>query len=244
MHIADRSDNYLPLLQQFAVFAELDTTAARYLAGGCTLARARRNQILCDKGQRLSGLHCLLSGSIKLAVLSAQGGERVLDILTPGRLFGQSAIMLDQPCVIFAEALLDTKLLVIDRERLQNASLEFPSVGKTLLQLVSEDVQRLVQDLESCCLMSARQRVVELLIREARPEGDSTDRADVVLPAAKGLVASRLNISAETFSRELRDLVQRGLIHLDRRTIRIPSVTRLHALRADQPRAEAIKAVA
>jgi CRP-like cAMP-binding protein len=49
----------------------------------------------------------------------------------------------------------------------------------------------------------------------------------VVLPASKALVASTLNLTAETFSRELHELARRDLVQVDRRTLRIPSLRRL-----------------
>ena len=47
------------------------------------------------------------------------------------------------------------------------------------------------------------------------------------LPAAKGIIASKLNLSAEHFSRLLRELAERGLLTVSQRTLAIPSIERL-----------------
>jgi len=89
------------------------------------------------------------------------------------------------------------------------------------------EVYRLIQDLESYCLMSAGQRLVRFLLNEASRGTRSCDRAVLTLRAPKALVASTLNLSAETFSRELHELARQGLVEVDRRTVRIPSLARL-----------------
>jgi CRP-like cAMP-binding protein len=50
-------------------------------------------------------------------------------------------------------------------------------------------------------------------------EHGSDDPDTVPLPASKALIASRLNLTPETFSRVLHDLQQRDLIAVDGRTI-------------------------
>ncbi|WPL19196.1 hypothetical protein Thiowin_04303 [Thiorhodovibrio winogradskyi] len=99
-----------------------------------------------------------------------------------------------------------------------------------MLRLVAERAQRLLIDLEACCLHTAAQRVVALLLREASPSVTAPDSAQLELLASKILVASSLNLSSETFSRELHALARCGLIRVERRRIQIPSLARLRQL--------------
>ena len=142
--------------------------------------------------------------------------------------------MLDEPCPVIAESISDCQLLSINRERVQAAIGIWPEVATTLLDLLARDVHRLIHDLESCCLMSARQRLADFLVKQGRclaREGE--DQVTVTLHAAKSIVASTLNLSAETFSRELHELAARGLIEIDRRRILIPSLERLGGFLAE-----------
>jgi CRP-like cAMP-binding protein len=49
----------------------------------------------------------------------------------------------------------------------------------------------------------------------------------VTLPTSKAIVASRLNLTPEHFSRILHDLTEAGLIAVDGRDVKISDVTRL-----------------
>ncbi len=235
MNDVDRSLSFLPHLRSIEAFAALDEEPARYLAGGSQIRTAARGQIICEKGSLSAGLQCLLAGRIKLSVISALGTERVIDILLPGRVFGLAAVLLDEPCPVFAESISDCRLLVIGRERIQTAIAEWPQVGAMLLKLNAADVHRLLRDLEACCLMSARQRLTDFLIKQGRcHSSDDADGVTVVLPASKALIASSLNISPETFSRALHELASRGLAQIERRTIWIPSLDRLSQFLHDE----------
>ncbi|MBK5940969.1 Crp/Fnr family transcriptional regulator [Halochromatium roseum] len=230
MNHADREKTCLPLLEITPGFASLPEEGLRYLAAGCFQRTASRGQVLCERGQPLDGFHLLLRGRVKLSLLSAEGAERVLDIVLPGRTFGESAAFLARPCALHAEALMDSRLLFVDLKRVRSAIERWPEVAHLMLALVAERAQRLIADVEACCLHSAAQRVAAMLLRDAQSDPDEPDRATLELPAAKIVVASSLNLSAETFSRELHGLARRGLIEIERRRIRIPSLEQLRRL--------------
>jgi len=229
MHAADRKRNCLPLLETTPGFAEIPVDARRQIASGCHSRAASRGQVLCDRGQVLQGFHILVQGRVKLSLIFVDGAERVLDIVLPKRTFGEAAALLGEPCPLHAEALTDSQLLFVELEPLREAITRWPQVANLMLALVAERAQRLTLDLEGCCLHTAAQRVTAMLLRDAVADAVQPDRAVLELPVAKTVVASSLNLSAETFSRELHGLARRRLIEVDKRSIRIPS---LQALRA------------
>ena len=230
MNLDDRENACLPLLEKAPGFRTLPSEALRSIASGCSARRATRDQVLCEKGQRLDGFYVLLAGRVKLALLSSDGAERVLDIVLPGQTFAESAAWRGEPYALHAQALTDSSLLFVRLRWVRRAIERWPEVAFWMLSLLAERTQRLSADLEACCLQSARQRVAGFLIREAEAEQAAADQARLTLPAAKSVVASTLNVSPETFSRELHGLARKGLIEVERRQIRIPSLSRLRAL--------------
>jgi len=229
MNAADREKTCLDLLAKAPGFPALPPDATRFIAGGCHQRTAARDQLLYEKGESLTGFFLLLDGRVKLAVLSADGAERVLNIVLPGRTFGESAALLGRPCPLYAQALANSRLLFVQMDRVRAAIERWPAAAFAMLTLVAERNQYLIQDMEACCLHSAAQRLSNYLLREAVSDSDAPDAGSVTLPAAKTVVASRLNLSAETFSRELHALAHRGLVSVARREIAIPSLTRLRA---------------
>jgi CRP/FNR family transcriptional regulator, dissimilatory nitrate respiration regulator len=230
MNQADREKTCLPLLESAPGFAAIPQEALRFIAGGCHTRTAARGRVLCEKGQTTQGFYVVVSGRVKLSILSAEGAERVLDIVLPGGTFAEAAAFLDAPCPLHAVALSDSRLVFVDLPRVREAIARWPEVASLMLAMVARRTLRLTADLEACCLHSASQRVAGFLLREATADAVLPDRAQITLPAAKTVIASRLNLSAETFSRELHGLAHRGLVEVARREIRIPSLERLRTL--------------
>jgi CRP-like cAMP-binding protein len=239
MNADDREKTCLPLLETASGFTAIPSEALRFVAGGCHTRTAARDRVLCEKGERTDGFFVVVSGRIKLSILSVDGGERVLDVVLPGHTFGEAAALLDQPCPLHAQALVDSRLLFVSLPRVREAMLRWPEVATLMLAIVAQRVQRLTADLEACCLHSATQRVAGFLLREAVSEPGDPDRARVTLPAAKTIIASSLNLSAETFSRELHGLARQGLVEVQRRAIHVPSLLRLRGPAGMEPAADA-----
>ena len=90
----------------------------------------------------------------------------------------------------------------------------------------------MVADIEAYTLKCATERVTGYLLA-ALPDGASAKRpADVLLTASKSVLASRLNITREHFSRILHELSQAGLISVTGRNIRILDAARLRDRKA------------
>lgn len=78
----------------------------------------------------------------------------------------------------------------------------------------------LICDLESVALQSGTQRVIGYLLQE---EGIGQG-AQLTLPVSKAVVASRLNLTPEHFSRILADLSAHGLIGVQGRNVTIVDI--------------------
>jgi CRP-like cAMP-binding protein len=96
-----------------------------------------------------------------------------------------------------------------------------------MLAGLSMRLHMMVHDVEAMTLHSATQRVIGYL---ARLEEGGERSGRVTLPAQKSLVASRLNLTPEYFSRILHDLSAAGLIRVEGRDIEILDAARLREL--------------
>ncbi|HUK05630.1 MAG TPA: helix-turn-helix domain-containing protein, partial [Burkholderiales bacterium] len=84
----------------------------------------------------------------------------------------------------------------------------------------------LVRDVEAYTLRSGQERIIGYLLADV-PEERASGAAAVHLSAGKSVVASRLNMTPEHFSRILHDLADAGLIEIHAREVRIPDLARL-----------------
>ena len=85
----------------------------------------------------------------------------------------------------------------------------------------------LISDVESYSLQSGTQRVIGYLLRQDDAQAADSGATKLTLPVSKAIVASRLNLTPEHFSRVLHELAEQGLIGIDGRNIEIRDLDRL-----------------
>ena len=218
------------LLAQVPLFNSLGDDELARLARGTRELTAARGEILFHKGDAPSGFYLILDGQVKLALTSARGNEKVVDVIGPGQTFGEAVMFMDATHVVFAQALVETRLLLISRAVLLGELENDPQLARKMLAALSMRLHHLIADVEAYSLHSGRQRIIGYLLRE-HDDSDADEKKELAvrLPTSKGVVASRLNLTQEHFSRILHELSDSGLIVVEGRTIHIPDVARLRA---------------
>ena len=186
---------------------------------------ALRGDILFHKGDSPTGFYLIVYGQVKLAFTSSQGGEKVVDILNQGQTFGEAVMFMDKPCMVYAQALSDSQLLHISKNAIIDELERDPKLGRKMIAGLSMRLHHLLIDVESYSLHSGRQRIIGYLLRD-NVKSDAKSLT-VTLPTNKGVIASRLNLTQEHFSRILHELSEKGLIVVDGRRIGIPDVEKL-----------------
>ena len=205
------------LLAHAPIFRDLSGEEIARMAAGTTQVHAERGRILFQRGDACAGFHVLAYGQVKLAVTSAAGAEKVIEILGPGCSFGEAVMFTDRPYPVTATTLADSLLLHVAKETLFAELEGDPRLARRMLAGLSMRLHILVKDVEAMTLHSATQRVIGYLALLQ----DGGGAGIVTLPAQKSLVASRLNLTPEYFSRILHDLAAEGLIRIDGRDIEI-----------------------
>lgn len=208
------------------LFAELNPAQLARIAGATRTLNVDRGAILFQRGDPATGFYLVREGQMKLSLLTPNGEEKVLEILGPGMTFGEAVMFLGKPYPALAQALAPTELLHIARAAVVTAIREDPEFAQRMLAGLSWRLHRLVAHLEDVTLHSAKQRVIGYLLRNDR----EADSGEVRLPAGKAVVASRLAITPETFSRVLHELTEAGLIRVEGRSIALLDVARLRAV--------------
>lgn len=208
----------IELIAHAPLFRGLSAEEVERIAAGTHEVRAERGMQLFQRGDPCKGFHIVAYGQVKLALVTPDGSEKVIEILGPGMSFGEAVMFMERPYMVAATALTDSLLLHVGKEALFRELDNDPGLARRMLASLSMRLHMLVRDMEALTLHSATQRVIGYL---SRLEEDGTGAGRITLPAQKSLVASRLNLTPEYFSRILHDLANAGVIRVDGRDIQI-----------------------
>jgi len=211
-------------LATLPLFADLSPDQLDLLAQATTELHLPRGRVVVDRGESCSGLHVVIYGDVKLSIVSRQGEEKVVELIGPGQSFGEAPLFMERPYLTQAETLADSMLLHISTQAIFAQIERNPGFARRLLASMSRRMHGLIADVESYTLHSGSQRIVSYLLKDDPAQG-----AQVTLAARKKMIASRLSLSPEYFSRVLHDLAHRGMVGIAGRSITILDIERLRA---------------
>jgi CRP-like cAMP-binding protein len=219
--------NIEALLTHVPLFQGLAPEELGRIARGTRELHPNKGEILFHKGDPCNGFHLLVYGQIKLAFTSSQGSEKVVEIISQGQSFGEAIMFMDKPYIVFAQALTDCLLLHISKAAVYEELQRDHNLCRKMLAGMAMRLHQLMNDVESYSLHSGKQRIIGYLLRELPESEQDSLNVAITLPTNKGVIASRLNLTQEHFSRILHELTELGLIVVEGRKIHIPSVPKL-----------------
>ncbi|MDH4174248.1 MAG: Crp/Fnr family transcriptional regulator [Betaproteobacteria bacterium] len=182
-----------------------------------------RGQTVAKRGEMVPGLFAVAYGMVKLSLHGATGAEKVLRLVGPSQTFGEIALFRREPLPLDAVAVVDTGLVMVPSATLLSLIETDAHFARSLVASLCQRLHAMVSDFEATTLHGATERLAAYLQSLA----ESPHTASVTLPAAKKLIAARLGMTKETFSRALRELARDGLVRVAGRTIALLDRERL-----------------
>lgn len=200
-----------PLLERLAAASQI-----------CDLPGYRR---VFDTGEPIRCIHVLLSGSVKHCAPLGDGAEKVLALVRPGDPIALEEAICAKTYTSFAQTLRPSRLLALPIALLVKSAGDEAALSWRLLEIVSRRLYTTEFEVLSHHSMSSTQRVLDYLLRLAGDQRAIAGETTVELDANKSLIAARLDMTPETFSRTLRQLSTDGLIVVNGRAIHIQNAT-------------------
>jgi CRP-like cAMP-binding protein len=215
-------------LATLPLFSQLDQGELERVAAGCTLRRFERGKLVFRQGEPCDKFHVVITGQVKLFVLSATGAEKIVSLCGPDHTFAEAIMFIGKPYVVSAQTLSETLLLSVERHTVLDEIANNPGFALRMLAGLSWRLHGLIKDVEGYALQSGVQRVIGYLLGDHIDESEiASESITVTLPVSKAAIASRLSLTPEYFSRVFNELETAGLIRVDKRNIHIPDTARL-----------------
>jgi CRP-like cAMP-binding protein len=203
---------------------------ADFRACGTTLIYKRR-QVIFHEGTPATGLYVLCHGAVKLFQSDRFGRDYILDVAKPGDILGELPPDASEPYSVSAEALTDSQVCYLPRERLVPFIQVHPMTGVRLIAALSSALSSTRRKASGLVLKPAESRLAVLLVQLVRsgnePEG-GPER--VTLPYSRREIAEMIGVSTETAIRLLGRLKKKSVIEIEGRKLVITDIDKLARL--------------
>ncbi len=223
MSAAPRESVALGVLARLPLFEGISRPHFAEVVQHARTLHLRRGEVVARRGEPVPGLFAVVYGMVKLTLHGGAGSEKVLRLVGPSQIFGEIALFRRQPLPLDAVAVVDTGLVLVPAATLLKLIETDAHFARSLVASLCQRIHAMVTDFEATTMHGATGRLAAYLESLAESPG----MASVTLPAAKKLIAARLGMTKETFSRALRELARDGLVRVAGRSIELLDRERL-----------------
>ena len=172
--------------------------------------KLEEGQLLFSQGEEADRFFLVLRGQVRLFRLSPEGAEKVIEIVAPGQTFAEALMFLNAPLYpVCAAALNRSELISIDARDFAGMLRGSVDTCFVLLGALSQRLRSLIGEIDNLTLHTATSRIAGYLLMKL-PEGCRA----LELSVRKGVLASRLSVKPETFSRVEKNLSDQGIIEV------------------------------
>lgn len=211
------------LVSQAPIFRAMGESLTRLLVRDRMPRLYERGEVIFRQDDPADSFFLVLHGWVKLYRELARGEEVVVALFSSGETFAEAVMFQGGRYPASAEVVSPSRVLRLDGNTLRRAIMQNPQIAFDMLAATSMHLKRLVEQIEQLKALSAPERIADFLLAQT---GVRDGRAEIDLPYEKSLIANRLGMTAESFSRALMKL--RALdVEVERASVVIHDVGRL-----------------
>jgi CRP-like cAMP-binding protein len=220
-------DDRIALLRTSCLFERADDASLVVVAQQLRRRRFRRGEVIFHQGDPGDALHLVRSGAIKIVLPSAEGEEAIIATLRSGDFFGELALLDGAPRSATAVAQEACETWTLSRELFHGLLERDTSLRDALLAGLARELRRLTGQVEDLHFLDLGGRLAMRLVRLARDADPDAREARLDWPYTQSDLAAMIGGTRQSVNRLLADLVDRGLVSIERDTLTIPDVSAL-----------------
>ena len=216
----NKPPDFAALLRLNPLFAGLDGEAIARIAALCTRRQLAAGEVLFVKGDEGDALYGIRRGQIRIATGTEAGKRLTLNVLGPGDLLGEIALLDGRPRTADAIAAEPTELFTVRRQDFLRLLEREPRIAVHLIELLCERVRWISERMEETALLPLEVRLARRIRALAADFG--TD-----LHISQEELGILLGVTRESVNRQLQQWRRDGIIELGRGRIRLLEPERL-----------------
>lgn len=190
----------------------------------------QRGEFLYSHGQEFSSVFAIRSGAVKAVSISDSGEEQVTGFYLPGEVVGLDGVA-DDRYTNTVVALETSSICEIPFTRMEELSLQIPSLQRHFFQLMSREITQDQQIITLLSKSSAEERIAALLLSiSSRNSRRQLSATAFRLPMSRTDIGNYLGLTIETVSRIFSRLQKNGLIEVDKKEIVILNMEQLRKI--------------
>ncbi|MEJ2007302.1 MAG: Crp/Fnr family transcriptional regulator [Acidobacteriota bacterium] len=207
-------------LRRVPFFAVLGEDELRRLAGHCIVRRLQKDELLFAEGETCEGMYVVQSGAIKTFKMAETGREQVLVIERAGSTVGELPVFDGGNVPASAAAIEESSLLFLPKRELLSLCRQNSEVAFAVIRSLAWRFRYMTSLVEELSLKEVSHRLARFLRDRALAVGVRSRRGiEFPLEETNQQIAAEIGTVRDLVSRNLRRLVDRKIIKMERRKV-------------------------
>jgi CRP/FNR family cyclic AMP-dependent transcriptional regulator len=203
----------LSVLRKHPIFADLEPEAFAQLCRYAKHSMLKRGSTLFSKGDPGNSLYAVISGTVKMSISSPDGRNAILNIVGPGEIFGEIALLDQQPRSTDAIANSNCELFVIDRRDFIPFVKAQPTLAMKFIELLCERLRSTSDQVEQIILLHLPGRLASALLRLSEKDTSAAQGRTIVITQQE--ISEMVGMTRESINKQLRAWAGREWVRLE-----------------------------
>jgi CRP-like cAMP-binding protein len=214
-------------LRASCLFEAADDRALEDVARNLRRRRFRRAETIFHQGDPGDALHLVSSGAVKIVLPSLDGEEAIIATLRSGDFFGELALLDGAPRSATAVAVEPTETWTLPRELFLSLLDRDKALRESLLAGIARELRRITGHVEELHFLDLAGRLASHLGRLARDADPGASEVRLDWPYTQSDLAAMIGGTRQSVNKLLAELVERGLVAIEKDTLIVPDVEAL-----------------
>lgn len=217
-------------LSRSHLFEQLEPEALNELVALSRPQRFAARDIVFLKGDPGDSLYVIVSGRVGITTTSEGGKEIILNILAPGEVFGEIALLDGKERTAGAMALDPAELLRFDQADFLPFLEKYPKLSIRLIKILCERIRWTSDIIEDTIFLDIPHRLAKRLLRLASQYGKPTRNGITIdIKITQESLSQMLGVTRESVNKGIRALEIQGIIVHDHGIINVIDIASLEA---------------
>ena len=217
----------LSVLRQHQFFRDLEPEALDQLCRYAKHVTLKRGATLFSKGDPGNSLFAVISGTVKMSISSPEGRNAILNLIGPGEVFGEMAVLSGQTRSADATANTVCEMFVIDRRDFLPFVRNHPALAMKFIELLCERVRRTSGQVEQVILQDLPGRLASALLGLTERHNSDASRT---IAMTQQEISEMVGMTRESINKQLRAWAARSWVRLEHGAIVVLETERLREL--------------
>jgi len=203
------------LFRRVPLFSGLEDEDLQSLIAVASRRKYPKDAVIFFEHDLGDALFMILSGRVKVTILSDDGREIILAMLSDNDFFGEMSLLDNEPRSATAISLQETEMVVLHQKEFLSIVEKRPRVLINLLAVLSSRLRKANQQIGNLALHDVYGRVARILLEMASENGTRQPDGRVAFrrPTHQE-IANMIGATRETVSRMISDLNRQGYIEI------------------------------